>query len=95
MIAALATIQAYAKRGLQARYRTVVDGSLAHVGALNQYEPYYARAASTVTQDDTTTLTYAPGGAVTRTVAGTTQVDVARENTQDVGVQLDQDNAWR
>jgi hypothetical protein len=94
VIAALTTIQVYAKRGLQARYRTTVDGALQHVGALNQYEPYYADSASTVTQDDVTTLTYAPGGAVTRTIASGVEVDSTTPSTQEVGVRLDQDNGW-
>lgn len=39
--AAVFGMQAYVKRGLQARYKTVVD-AVGDVYGLHQYEPYYA-----------------------------------------------------
>ena len=50
LLAAVLVMQAYMKRGLQARYRTLVDGAVQAIGAKTQYEPYYTSASSTSTR---------------------------------------------
>lgn len=56
--AAIIGMQAYLKRGLQARYKSIVDAAadaFTHTGedgaitALRQYEPYYGSSVSTST----------------------------------------------
>ena len=59
-------IQVYVKRGLQARFKTTMDGAVTAIGAPTQYEPYYASSKYERTADSEVTLTYAPRGAITQ-----------------------------
>ena len=93
LLAAVFAMSAYAKRGLQARYRTLVDGAVQSIGAPTQYEPYYASASSTSTRDSTGTFTYAPGGTVTSGGRLTSVTDPGAR--QRVGVELYADDAWQ
>ena len=93
LLAAVFAMSAYAKRGLQARYRTLVDGAVKAIRAPTQYEPYYASASSTATQDSTTTATYAPGGTVT--VNGSVSRTSDPGGQERVGVELQADDAWQ
>lgn len=63
VIAAMIGMQAYLKRGLQARYKAIVDAAgdaVTYTGkdmaltALRQYEPYYASSVFTSTADSDT-----------------------------------------
>ena len=93
LFAAVIAMSTYARRGMQARYRTLVDGAVTAIGAPTQYEPYYASASSTSTQDSTGTFTYAPGGAVTFIGQETSVIDPGAK--QRVGVELHADDAWQ
>lgn len=90
---AVLVMQTYVKRGLQARYRTVVDGAVSSVGAPTQYEPYYPSATTVTTQDAQATSSYVPGGTVTTTWQGSRVTDA--NATQEVGVDLQADDDWR
>ena len=92
-LAALLGMQAYTKRGLQARLKTVVDGATTAIGAPTQYEPYYAGAASVVTEDSRETFTYAPGGTITTTQHSDSSTDPGAQ--QSVGVDLKADDGWK
>ena len=92
VVVALITMQAYARRGLQARYRTVVDGAMKAIRAPTQYEPYYASAASTDRQDQSVLLDYQPGGAVTRMER---EQRIGEGGVERVGASLTADDAWQ
>jgi len=93
IVAALVGVEVYARRGLQARIRTAVDGAVQAIGARRQYEPYYTQTDSTVRQDSQVTITYAPGGAIIRREIGDTVVEPG--GTQVVGADLNaDDDAW-
>ena len=92
VIAAIFGMQIYVKRGLQARYHTLMDGATAANRALRQYEPYYASSTSTVAQDGSTTIAYQPGGAVTRTEQQDAQTE---EGVEQVGVSTRMGDVWQ
>ncbi len=105
VVAALMGMQVYAKRSLQARYKSVIDGAAqagATSAALTQYEPYYtypylpSGATQTSAQGTTVHVTYAQGGAVTREFAGATTVEVDPEHppTEVMGFHLANDDDW-
>ena len=89
---ALITIGAYVQRGMQARYKTIADGAVTAAGAPTQYEPYYASAQGVTTQDNRVTLTYAPGGQITKNEDGRAIGNAG--NTRVSGASLDADDAW-
>lgn len=98
IVAALAGIQVYLKRGLQARYKTLVDGAAIVINSTTgertgtrQYEPYYAQSEQTTDQQQATTHTYHPGGAVKRGISTTVAVTDATETT---GLDTGADDAW-
>lgn len=93
VLAAVVVIGTYLKRGMQARIRTVVDGTATAINAPTQYEPYYPSAISVVTQDDASTFAYAPGGTITRQGVTTSVVDPGA--TQSVGVNVRADDEWQ
>ena len=90
---ALLTIGAYVQRGMQARYRTMVDGAVTAAGAPTQYEPYYASAQGVTTQDNRVTLAYAPGGQIVKTEDG--RAIGAPGNVRISGASLNADDAWQ
>ena len=59
VIAAVVGMQVYLKRGLQARFKTFVDGAGNYVG-LRQYEPYYIDSNITTQQLQKTKITHKP-----------------------------------
>ena len=96
-IAAVMGIQTYAKRSLQARERTMIDGAVTALGASTQptqYEPYYAQSSSTVTRESGDVTTYHPGGEMTHlTLFDDTTVKPS--SWQKESVNLENDDAWR
>lgn len=92
VLAAMVTIQTYAKRGLQARYRSVVDGAMIAIGAPTQYEPYYMSSASRERQTHGQLLRYLPGGSIQRVEQ---DQKVTEEGAERVGVSLAADDAWQ
>ena len=97
IVAALAGINVYLKRGLQARYKTLVDAaaivtkSTGEKVGISQYEPYYAQSEQTTDQQQATTYTHQPGGAVTRGISSSVTVTGATETT---GLDTGADDAW-
>ena len=98
LVGGLFLIQTYVRLGLQARYKTIVDGAVESVNpSANQYEPYYPSASSTVTTDTERKSTYTAGGTVT------VKVDDAAPETeivdagarQDIGFDLKADDDWK
>lgn len=65
-------MQVYVKRGLQAKVKSFVDGSvresarLANQNQISQYEPYYMDSKFTLEQSQKSAITYNPGGALRR-----------------------------
>ena len=92
VLAALITMQTYAKRGLQARYRSVSDAATKAIGAPTQYEPYYASSASTDQQTHGTVLNHHPGGGVTRVEQ---DQKISEGGVERVGISLSADDAWQ
>jgi|SRR3989338_7906222 len=85
---ALIGMQVYLKRGLQARYKAIVDAS-GDVFGLHQYEPYYASSNFTVTQDQDLENTQANG-----TTATGISDTVSRQGRQKVGHNETMDDSW-
>lgn len=67
VVTALVGIHTYVKRGLQAKYKSVVDLAGESV-AIKQYEPYYVKTAQTIKQLHIPIYTYKPKGELTRAV---------------------------
>ena len=76
IIAALLGMQLYVKRGLQARYKKVVDVA-GEVAGVQQYEPYYTQSSKTISQEDKTKYTHKPGGEILRDIDSTVKVENA------------------
>ncbi len=91
VMAGLLTIQTVVQRGLNARYRTMVDGAVTVAGGSGQYEPYYAKSQSKVLQSHTVSTTYVPGGEVRRS---TRDRNIVESGEQTGETNLDADNAW-
>jgi hypothetical protein len=101
VIAAIAGMQVYLKRGLQARVKTFVDGAtngtsfLARLSKpLSQYEPYYVQSDITSQALQELTTTHIPGGS-TKYVSGNTVTrkgTITTKGTSDED--LKQDDAW-
>lgn len=66
VIGALIALQVFVTRGLNARYKSLVDGTTTALGSSGQYEPYYANSESTVANYSAVTTEYKPGGEVVR-----------------------------
>lgn len=70
--AGLMGMQVYVKRGLQAKVKTFVDGSvresarMANQAQISQYEPYYADSRFNATQSQKSEIAYNPGGQIRR-----------------------------
>ena len=92
VLTAMVTIQTYAKRGLQARYRSVINGTMKAIAAPTQYEPYYASSTSTERQSHGEIVSYRPGGSMTRAEQDRR---VTEEGAEHVGVILSADDAWQ
>ncbi len=67
VITSLVGIEVYVKRGLQAKYKSVVDLAGESVG-IKQYEPYYVKTEQTIKQLQWPIYTYKPKGELTRDV---------------------------
>ena len=98
IIAAIIGMQAYLKRGLQARYKSIVDASadaFTHTGkdgaitALRQYEPYYASSVFTASVMSDTNLIQA-AHQITAVVNDT----YTRSGQQGVGHDFGGDDGW-
>jgi len=96
--AVLIGMQAYLKRGLQARYKAVVDSAadaFTHTGSdgvitsLRQYEPYYASSVFTATAMSDTNLIQAEHQ-ITALVNDTS----TRSGQQSVGHNFGGDDGW-
>jgi len=73
VIAAIAGMQVYLKRGLQAKVKTFVDGATEGVSSLagrdkplSQYEPYYVQSDITTEALQKVATTHIPGGSTKR-----------------------------
>ena len=66
VIAGLIGIQQVVQRGLNARYKSLVDGTTNALKSGGQYEPYYTRSESTVANYSAVTTEYKPGGEIVR-----------------------------
>lgn len=70
--AGLIGMQVYVKRGIQAKVKTFVDGSvresarMANRAQITHYEPYYTDSSFTVAQSQKSAVTYNPGGTIRR-----------------------------
>ncbi|TAN61408.1 hypothetical protein EPN16_03240 [bacterium] len=70
--AGLIGMQVYVKRGIQAKVKNFVDGSvkesarMAGRPQLSQYEPYYTDSSFIVAQSQKSAVTYNPGGTIRR-----------------------------
>lgn len=70
--AGLIGMQVYVKRGLQAKVKSFVDGSvresarIANKPQISQYEPYYTDSKFNVTQSQKSEIAYNPGGTIRR-----------------------------
>ena len=73
----LFTMGTYVRRSLQARYRSVVDGSVQALKTGNQYEPYYGYTHSITSSNAAVTGSYA---------AGSSRIDVHDVSTQESDV---------
>jgi len=106
IVAALAGINVYLKRGLQARYKTLVDGATTFtkvipatettpeeviIVGVKQYEPYYAQSEQTIDRQQATAYTYQTKGALQRGINSTVAVTDATETT---GLNTGADDAW-
>ena len=61
LVGALVGIRTYVTRGLQARYRSAVDGATTAIHAPTQYEPYYSSSTSVERTSGHTLLSYNAG----------------------------------
>ena len=98
IIAAIIGMQAYLKRGLQARYKAVVDAAadaFTHTGqdgvitALRQYEPYYASSVFTSTADSDTNFIQSA-----RQITAVVNDTSTRSGQQGVGHDFGGDDGW-
>ena len=91
VIAGLMAISLYIQRGLNARYKTVVDGAVTVGGGSSQYEPYYASSESIAAVKNAVVTSYIPGGGVTRAERATQTVESGwQKNEQN----LKADDEW-
>lgn len=90
IVVTLLGIQVYVKRGLQAKYKSFVDGAGESVG-IKQYEPYYAQTEQTIDQKQNTTYTYKPKGKLTRGIDSTV---VRKDATITQNWDLKADDDW-
>jgi hypothetical protein len=88
IIASLLVMQVYVKRGLQGRYKSLVD-TTGELTGLRQYEPYYVDSNMTSAQNQSTTYTYKD-----RVLAR--DIDSTVESSGEVitGVDLSADDEW-
>ena len=98
IIAAIIGMQAYFKRGLQARYKSIVDAAgdaFTHTGedgaitALRQYEPYYSSSVFTATAESDTNFIQAEHQ-ITAVIKDTS----TRSGQQSVGHNFGGDDGW-
>jgi hypothetical protein len=84
--AGLIGMQVYVKRGIQAKVKNFVDGSvkesarIANQAQISQYEPYYADSSFVVAQSQRSAVTYNPGGTMRREFAASDN-NSSREGT--------------
>lgn len=88
VMAALIGMQVYVKRGLQARYKAIVDAAGDAYG-LHQYEPYYASSSMITQQDSDIRYRQAAG-----TIIMETDDTTIRQGQQKTGSRLEADNDW-
>ncbi len=98
IIAAVVGMQLYVKRGLQAKYKNVVDvtgncvSNIANTAYSSQYEPYYVSSGETVTYNSTIDYNYdAAAGSLTRVV---NEATVRNAATVNYGFDLSADDDW-
>ena len=89
IVAAIAGMQIYVKRGLQAKYKSFVDGTGNMVG-IKQYEPYYNQSEEIIDLEYVTTYTYKQEGRLTRE----TDHAVTRGVTVTEGFDIGADDEW-
>jgi Flp pilus assembly pilin Flp len=87
--AAIFGMQVYVKRGLQARYKTVVDVTGESVG-IKQYEPYYVQSDQTIERELNTAYTYRQKGKLERGVEST----MTGNATIITGLDISADDDW-
>lgn len=71
VLVALITMNLYVKRGLQGRYKDLVDYTVDKVSDIRQYEPYYVDSEHTTITNTTTGEIMSNGGSFTRTIDDT------------------------
>ena len=89
IVAAIAGMQIYLKRGLQAKYKSFVDGA-GQMAGIKQYEPYYVQSEQTIEQEQKTAYTYKPEGKLTRGIDSTITTDATTTIKLDIGA----DDEW-
>lgn len=104
--AAVIGMQVFVKRGLQAKSKNAMDAFSAtsgaiqgdggvvggNVGTMQQYEPYYATSAYTVTQDSDTKDVVGRGSTVTRTI---TKDETKRTGSSTTATDVAKDDSWK
>ena len=89
VVAAIAGMQVYVKRGLQARYKAISDCTGESVG-IEQYEPYYAQSEQTIEQEHNTTYTY-----INKKLSREIDSTINREDASIVtGLDVNADDEW-
>ena len=94
-VAVIVGMQVYIKRGLQARYKAIVDASgdaFSYTGTAGkrQYEPYYNSSVFTATANSDINYSQA-AGAITADITGDT---TERKGWQKTGHDFDAENNW-
>ena len=90
VLTAITGIQLYVKRGLQAKYKNVVDCA-GDMSGTKQYEPYYVQSEEVIKQDFVTEHTYEPKGVVKRTI----DEEMLREDAVTTDIfDLEADDDW-
>ena len=98
--AALVGMQAYIKRGLQARYKSAVDGAVATAveaggqKGMLQYEPYYRDEHSSITSKQATQESFKTVDN-TRTLTTNAHSYQKASTTYKEGIEFDKDTLWQ
>ena len=90
IVASVIAMQVYVKRGLQARYKKIVDSAGQSVG-MTQYEPYYTKSEETIEQDHSTTYNYKTEGRLIRDIGST----IKRDSSITIGLDVEADDDWQ
>lgn len=102
--AGMAGMQVYVKRGIQAKVKTFVDGTLkesarlANQTQISQYEPYYTDSKFNIAQSQKSVITYNPGGTIRREFSSADNNSSRTGNVTTRGIspeELIADDGWK